>query len=69
MDQKEIIEKKLAKAKIDLEKERVEMRKIQNQGSVLHKQSEALKEKFGEHAVEGKKQESKIEAYEELLKE
>jgi len=61
MDTKEVIEKKLSQAKLDLEKEKVEMRTIQNQ-------SQALQKKFGEHAVKGRDLQSKIEAYEELLK-
>lgn len=62
MDKNEAIEKKLAQAKLDLEKEKVEMRKIQGQ-------LQALQKKFGDHAVKGRDFESKIDAYNDLLKE
>lgn len=62
MDGKEVIEKKLTHAREEMEKEKVEIRNIQNQ-------SQSLQKKFGFHAVKGKEWESKIEAYEDLLKE
>ena len=62
MDTKEVIEKKLHQAKLDFDKEKVEMRKIQAQVQVYQK-------KFGDHATRGRDLESKIEAYDDLLKE
>ncbi len=61
VDKKEEIEKKLAKSKADLEKEKVQMQTILNQ-------IQAYQKKFSQHGLRSKELEARIGAFQEMLK-
>ena len=61
VDKKEVIEKKLAQSKSDLEKEKIQMKTILNQ-------IQSYQKKFAQHGLRSKELEARIGAFQEMLK-